>query len=181
MNAYENTYQRKFEKAFLAGERSDVAIHKALIDCLVDFHKSDKNTVGIFWLVKFMIERSPESHRTNAILKWFDLNGFSINTGEKLTVKTKRKQVFDTVWLNGCKDKPWYKVARDMQEVKAWVDPMESVKRQYAEGYIMGDVTRVQLEELFAAKMVADIIGFALGNDKLQQKAAKRMEKLLAA
>lgn len=176
----EKTYSRKFEAAFIAGERSDHALHKALIEILVDFHKSDFNTVGVFWSMAFMYNRNPESARYHAIKRWYEENGFRfIFKDEKLqSVKTNKNTDFGQEWLRSAKRHPWFKVARDMQKAKAWSDPLENVKRQYATGYLMGDISREQIAELFAPSIVQSIVTMAMTDEKLQKTVTKRMEAL---
>lgn len=175
----------KFEKAFLAGERSDHAIHKGLIEILSEFGRDrDHSTAGIWWTVRFMADNGRnglEGHRAASIVEYLKRNGFRISMSDagELSVGLKRKAVFDTAWLAECKRVPWYKVAREMQTVKAWSDPLEAVITQYATGYIMGDISRRELTENFAPKLVDTIIAKAMSDDNLQARAAKRMAKLV--
>jgi len=177
----ETVFAKKFSKAFIAGERSDYAIQKALIVGLIDFVKSDFNTTGIAWAVRFMHARNPESARFHAIVKWLEdvcsLRVILNDDSNKCNVKTVKKTSYDTAWLAGCKDTPWYKVARSMQVAKPWADPLESMKRKYAEGFLMGDVTESMLQEVFGPRIVAEILALK-GDDKLQARVAQRMSKL---
>lgn len=180
----ETPFAKKFEKAFLAGERSDSAIHSSLIMGLVDFVKADFNTTGIAWAVRFMQARNPESARFRAIVKYLEsvasLRVVLDDDASKTTVKTKRKFAYDNAWLAECKATPWFEVARGMQVAKPWADRVDSDVRHYAIGYIMGDVTRPELAEIFAPKVVDSIVSTALTDKKVQAKAAERMAKLEA-
>lgn len=178
----ETMFAKKFEKGFLAGERSDHAIHSALIIGLVDFIKSDKNTTGLAWAVRFMQSRNPESARFHAIVHYLrEVANLRVIIDDqdpsKTNVKTVKKAEYDTVWLNGCKTTPWYKVARQMQKAKPWADPLDTMLRKYAEGLLMGDVTLGELGEVFGVKMIMTIQGMA-SDEKLQAKVAARMTKL---
>lgn len=177
-------FVKKFEAAYLAHEKSAKAIHAALIEALVDFSRKDNNTVGLFHIVKFMSRgKRLESSTTAAVIKWMgDVAQFNVSADGKTTiVKTRKKVAYDKEWLAACKAKPWYEVQKEMMQPKPWTDPMQQVISNYATGYIMGDVTRQHLEELFAPQMVTEIVSKALSDKKLQDKVAKRMEKLVEA
>lgn len=180
----ETVFAKKFEKAFLAGERSDLAIHKSLIVGLVDFVRSDFNTTGIAWAVRFMQSRNPESARFRAIVKYLTtvakLRVIVDDDPMKTNVKTTKKVAYDVAWLDECKATTWYDVARGMQTVKPWASRVDSDVKFYATGFIMGEVSRTELEEIYAPKMVDEIIRTALSDAKLQAKAAERMAKLEA-
>jgi len=179
----ETVFSKKFTKAFIAGERSDVSIHKALIEGLVEFHRKDNNTVGLAWAVRFMQARNPESARFRAIVEWLEaVAQFKVTIDENnvkgTNVTTKRKVEYDKDWLEGCKARPWYKVARDMQKAKPWNNPLESMERQYATGYLMGDISRDEMLQVFAPLVVDQIIRNAITDDKIQDKVIERMSKL---
>lgn len=180
----ETVFAKKFETAFIAGERSDIAIHKALIEGLVDFVKTDFNTTGLAWAVRFMQARNPESARFNAIVKYLRTvaNLRVILNDEdyrKTNVKTVKKASYDKAWLAECKSTPWYKVARSMQVAKPWEDRLDKDVNHYALGFIMGDVDREGLLDIFAPKVVDQIVRTALSDDKVQKKAADLLDKLL--
>ena len=181
-NRPETVFAKKFEKAFIAGERSDMAIQKSLIVGLVDFVKSDYNTTGLAWAVRFMQARNPESARFNAIVKFLETVAklrVIIDDDPKMTnVKTVKKTSYDAAWLQSCKDTPWYQVARKMQVAKPWKDRLDSDINHYALGYLMGDASRNDLLEIFAPKVVDSIVATALKDDKVQSKAAELLAKL---
>lgn len=184
VNRPETVFAKKFEKAFLAGERSDHAIHKALIEGLVEFVKSDFNTTGLAWAVRYMQARNPESARFNAIVKYLRTVAnlrviLNDDDASKSNVKTVKKASYGPEWLAECKATPWFQVARAMQVAKPWEDKLDSEVNHYAIGYIMGDIDREGLLDIFAPKVVDQIVRTALSDTKVQKKAATLLDKLL--
>jgi len=178
----ESVFSKKFSKAFIAGERSDVATHKALIEGLVEFHRNDHSTVGLAWAVRFMQERNAKSARFHAIVKWLEsVAKFEVTISDdpaKSNVKTRKKQAYGKGWLDGAKKKTWYQTARDMQVAKGWSNPLDRMIREFARGYLMGDIDRAEMVEEIGAKSADQAIRTAMSDAKLQAEVAERMTKL---
>lgn len=130
---------KHFQTAFIAGERSDKNIHTALIVGLAHAGRNDMDIIAVSKMMEYCILKAPESHRTNAIRDWLENVAFLSVDKETGKVTTKKKQEYNVEWLDGCKAKPWYSHARDMQEFsvpKFNANQIAAIlyKRKYAEG-----------------------------------------------
>jgi len=175
---------KKAVKAFQAGERSDRKLHQSLMDMLVfDFYRKDYNTVGLAWFLRFMQNENPDSARFRAVVHWLrTVANFQVKIDEKNLFETNLKctkgYTYGKEWLAACKATPWFVTARQMQKAKPWVNRVDTVLKDYAKGYIMGDITRDDLLDIFVPKRVDEIIREALHDEKLQKSVAERMAKL---
>jgi len=167
----------KFSAAFIAGEKSDIAIAKSLVILMIDFGTNpDRNTRNIQGVIEAMRKLSPDSHRTAAITEWIKTIG-GFNVTEKSVSINKKAGEKAGKWLEKCKRYPWYMVAKDMQTAKPWSNPQERMIREYATGLLMGAIEESALSTIFEPAMVTSILA-AKKDEKLIANVTTRMEKL---
>ena len=183
MKTQKTKNQERFEELYLLGEKNDKQLATALTRIMLDFVNADNNTTPIRNMLEYMTRgKRLESHRTQAIFEWVKTVGnFRVTgskKGEKVTVRTKKGFEYGKEWMDSLKETPWHMTAREMQKAKPWANPFEQMKRNYAIGWLMGDISESELNDIFEPVITDSIIGFAKGNEKLQDQVVARMSAL---
>ena len=165
-------------KAFLAGERSDKAIHKIIVEACIPIAK-DKNTIALLKQVVIPVlgyEAKPGSlDRRQITLNYVrDVMLLDVDK-DALSVKFRLPaDHYDREWFDRVKATPWgstVKVAKDFS------DQFESSIGQSATGLLMGALTWGDLRERYAPGVLARISA-EVNKAKVQDKVSKRLAAL---
>jgi hypothetical protein len=165
-------------RAFIAGERSDKAIHAVLCVCAEQVSK-DKNTIALLKQVVIPVlgyEAKPGSlDRKQITLNYIrDVMLLDVDK-DALSVKFRfPADQYNREWFDKVKATPW---GSTVKVTKEWTDQFDSWIGQSATGILMGSITWAQLKARFAPEVLASI-GAEINKAKIQAKVKTRLEKL---
>jgi hypothetical protein len=165
-------------RAFLAGERSDKAIHACLCVCAEQVAK-DHNTIALLKQVVIPVlgyEAKPGSlDRKTITLNYIrDVMLLDVDK-DALSVKFRLPaSEYDREWFDRIKATPW---GSSVKVVKDFSDQFETVIGQSATGLLMGALTWSDLRERYAPAVLARI-STELNKPKVQKKVSERLSKL---
>lgn len=165
-------------RAFIAGERSDKAIHAVLCVCAEQVAK-DHNTIALLKQVVIPVlgyEAKPGSLDRRAITLNYIRDVMLLDVDkDALSVKFRLPaSEYDREWFDRVKATPW---GSTVKVTKEWTDQFDSWIGQSATGILMGSITWSQLKSRFAPEVLASI-GAEVNKAKTQAKVKTRLEKL---